>query len=358
MLIVVRGNTKSCDPNYRCVIHDASSNKYGVLNLNEDGSVLERKSFSKLEDVYAYVDSTQKDVYMDERPSKNLLPKPNIPHSYDAACVIKQCRRNKSEEEKSLLESIHSKTMQVMRSVTDETQFRSSAKEDGYKSFSEITEHEDFTQKRFGLQYKGLCSYICDAVPKNDEWKTHILSSKKNLVNIKSELVVGNTVESIEEKFRSIMEKDGLKVKDPVIYGIGYENTEDFGDVVEKNQVYSISVKFAPKNDSSKTCMIRTLALPIHNEKEIEEIKDRIEEKQYRSSGGIYVETGVFGLSKSLDLNIAHIFLGLPFVTEKELLEKSKYLKNDPRLIKSVDASTTIKVVSHDAIKKDKKGLR
>ena len=354
MLVVIRGSRKSCDPNYRCVIHDASSNRYGVLNLNEDGSVFERKSFLNLEDVYAYVDTTQKEVYMDERSSKNLLPRPNIPHSYDAAHVIKQCRRNKSEEEKKLLEKIHNRTMQVMRDATDEVQFRNSAKENGYKSFAEITEHENFTQKRFGLQYKGLCSDICDAIPKNDEWKAHISNSKKNLMKIKSELVVGNTVEFIEEKFRSSMEKNGLKVEDSIVYGIGYENIEDVSDVVEKDQVYSIFVKFTAEDDPSNTCMIRTLALPIYNANTAEEPESKVEEKQYRSSGDTRAETGVFGLSKSLDFNIAHIFLGLPFITEKELLEKSKYLKNDPRLIKSVAAPPTTKVISEAALKKFK----
>ena len=348
MLVVIRGNKKTCDPNYRCAIHDSSFGKYGILNLDENGTVLERKCFANTDDIYSYINSNPKDVYMDERPSKNLLPKLKLPHSYNASNIIRQCRQSKSEQEKKLLENIHDKTMQIMKNTTSDIEFRNSAKVNDCKSFAEITEYDDFTQRRFGLQDKGLCSDICDAIPKNHEWSMHISNSKKNLVKIKSEIIVGNTIESIEEKFRAAMEKDGLEIHDSTIYGIGYESLEDVGDTIEKDQVYSIFVRFTPNDDSSKKCMIKTLALPI-SRKEEDVNKNIVQEKQYK---GIYTETGVFGLNKNLDFNIAHIFLGFKFISEEELQEKSKYLKNDPRLVKSGDAPSVPKVVSRKAVLK------
>ena len=263
-----------------------------------------------------------------------------------------QCRNEKSPHEKVSLESIHNITIKLMQSTSNVDDFRKKAQQMGYKSFALFEDDDCFIQKRCGLQHEGLCSDVCDAIPKTPEWEEHIHNCKRNIVRIKSELVAGKHINEIEKQFALGMQEENLNIQGSVIYGIGYENLEYPGNKIEDNSVYTISVMFTPINNSSKSCLIKTLAFPIkrHIIKPYRGVStnniiadgDNQKDTTTDIVNNRYVDMGVFGLGPSKDLVIAKIVFNKQDFAEDDLYAIRDYLENDPRFPQNITPTKTV----------------
>lgn len=279
-LLAIRGARDSIDPNYACMAHDGTKNRYLLLGLR-DGKVITRDIYdgARKEDVEHILSKAVFrgiDVRVDARTTPNLL-RLKAPVGAGTMEDMSMFRRSKSNEEIQALGSLFERTFQRLHVNKDETAhtFRGSGSSSKLKGVFLKNEARGFTQYRAGFRdARGRVSDLTRVIPKNEQWKERLQRVYRGLHAVREGIRAGVTVDDLNKTFRGHLDPmvDRVHENDDVVRHIGFETTEVFGDrVLREDDFVKIGCSIS---DGKEVALVYTFGVPVASA------------KSYRGAGG------------------------------------------------------------------------
>ena len=237
-LYVVRGGVAHTDPTYACVSHNTAPSRFVMIETNDEGNVSKRTIVPSddIESVENSMNTFRGEVFVDDRTSDDLVPKP---HCHRAAPAdLDMFRSSKSDEELDKL----SKLSKMTRSLVDtpgmsEAIFRGEAKDNDCKAYFKVHKGNGFTEYRGGMQSsEHLCSDLTRIVPKTAEWEQRLERVYRGFDRVEAAIEGGErSVPRLNALFRGCLDLDKDAVTESVLFHTGYESKEVYRKTNELN---------------------------------------------------------------------------------------------------------------------------
>ena len=222
-LYVIRGDKTRLDPLYACASNDSTLGKYVAIELDGNESVTKRMLFDNINDVEATCENYRQ-VHMDLRDNKSLLPAPKISHAVQATF---DRFRSKSDYELGTLEQLSRCTRDLLSRHADETTFRRAADQENNLSSFTVRKTAGFTEYRGGMKNSaGLCSDLTEIVPHSQSWIDRLSRVNQGLDAVYKAAETGVSVDKMNTLFRGFLDPNLDKMHTSCIHSTGFSSND------------------------------------------------------------------------------------------------------------------------------------